>query len=222
MLYRAEDLSLSDTFSSNVVQVPVAYQEGICIRALESYGGLHQHEFRKLRKSPLNILKVQPGVAKLFQPMRMAFIPAEDTLSNILKLYRTNQLCPILERKRFDKVPRLQTSTYTLGVASNFKDDLFTRHPLTGKVTRHRHPYTGLPKFTLPIHPCIAVTTASYLIKVSSDAPPVSETLLTIDIFIQFEPVVGVLLTLALLHTILALSVPVAPVTFIISECRTL
>ncbi|KIY67971.1 hypothetical protein CYLTODRAFT_453934 [Cylindrobasidium torrendii FP15055 ss-10] len=91
-----------------------------------------------------------------------------------------NHICPISERKRFDEVPHLQTSTYTLGVDPYFKKDLFTRHPLTGKVTRHRHPYTALPKFTLPIHPCIAVTTAIYLINLCSDAPPISDTLLAI------------------------------------------
>ncbi|KIY64910.1 hypothetical protein CYLTODRAFT_456782 [Cylindrobasidium torrendii FP15055 ss-10] len=216
MLYRAEDLSLSDTFSSELVQIPVVYQEGTCVRSLESYGGLHQHEFRKIRRSALNTLKVQPGLAQLFRPVHIAFIPAEETLSNILELYRTNQRCAVSERKRFDEVPHLKTSTYTLGIVSHFKRDLFTRHPLTGKITRHRHPYTALPKFTLPIHPCIAVSTASYLISLCSDAPPISQNLLAIvrlhaldvfwaDIFIKFQPVVNILITLALPYTIFAL-----------------
>ncbi|KIY64913.1 hypothetical protein CYLTODRAFT_424806 [Cylindrobasidium torrendii FP15055 ss-10] len=187
MLYRAEDVSLSDTFSSDVVQVQVAPPDGGCIRALESYGGLHQHELRKFRLSPLNNLQVQPGMAQLFQPVRIAFIPAEETLRKILELYKMNRFCPIPERQRFDEVPHLQTSTYMLGVTPYFKRDLFTRHPLTGKVTRHRHPYTALPKFTLPIHPCIAVLTASYLVGLCSDAPPVSETLLAIVRLYAFD-----------------------------------
>ncbi|KIY64914.1 hypothetical protein CYLTODRAFT_424807 [Cylindrobasidium torrendii FP15055 ss-10] len=181
MLYRAEDFSLSDTFSTDDIQVSVVYSQGPTVQDLESFGGLHRHEFfRKLQRSQLNTLKVQPDVANLFGRAAVAFIPAERTLVDILEFYKMNHICPISERKRFDEVPHLQTSTYTLGVDPYFKRDLFTRHPLTGKVTRHRHPYTALPKFTLPIHPCIAVATAIFLIDLCSDAPPISDTLLAI------------------------------------------
>ncbi|KIY64918.1 hypothetical protein CYLTODRAFT_424811 [Cylindrobasidium torrendii FP15055 ss-10] len=187
MLYRAEDFSLSDTFSSDTVPVPVVYSEG-SVQDLESSGGLRQHEFfRKLQRSQLNTLKVQPDVANLFGRAAVAFIPAERTLVDIFELYKKNHICPISERKRFDEVPHLQTSTYTLAVDPYFKRDLFSRHPLTGNVTRHRHPYTALPKFTLPIHPCIAATTASYFVDLCSDAPPISDTLLAIERFHAFN-----------------------------------
>ncbi|KIY68517.1 hypothetical protein CYLTODRAFT_421548 [Cylindrobasidium torrendii FP15055 ss-10] len=110
----------------------------------------------------------------------MAFIPAEEDLHQMLTFFEDNCLCPVSERKRFDEVAHLQTSVYTLGVDSYFQEDIFTRHPISGKVTRHRYPYTTLPKFTLPVHPCIAASKAGSIVRLTSDASPISRNLLSI------------------------------------------
>ncbi|KIY68523.1 hypothetical protein CYLTODRAFT_421555 [Cylindrobasidium torrendii FP15055 ss-10] len=180
MLYRAEDISLSEDFTSDVVNVALYDKEDFVVGNLERFGGLYEHGFRKYFKSPLNIMKVQPGMARFFRPSYLAFVPAEETLRDIFELYKANFHCDMSERRRFDEVPHLQTSTYSIGVDPCFQKDLFTRHPLTGKIIRHRHPYTTLPKFTLPVHPCIAALRAGSLISFSPDASPISKTLFAI------------------------------------------
>ncbi|KIY68521.1 hypothetical protein CYLTODRAFT_421553 [Cylindrobasidium torrendii FP15055 ss-10] len=180
MLYRAEDISLSEDFTSDTVNVALYAREGWDVDDLERFCGLYQHGFRTYMKSPLNVMKVQPGMARFFRSTFLAFVPAEETLCDIFELHLANFHCDVSERQRFDEIPHLQTTTYSLGVKSCFQHNLFTRHPLTGKIIRHRHPYTTLPKFTLPVHPCIAALRAGCLISFSPDASPVSKTLLAI------------------------------------------
>ncbi|KIY68505.1 hypothetical protein CYLTODRAFT_259616 [Cylindrobasidium torrendii FP15055 ss-10] len=78
-------------------------------------------------------------------------------------------------------MPHLRTSTYTLAVNDFFEEDLFTRHPLTGNISRHQYPYTTLPKFTLHVHPCIAALRAGIFAGLDPEQTPISNNLLAIS-----------------------------------------
>ncbi|KIY65550.1 hypothetical protein CYLTODRAFT_492248 [Cylindrobasidium torrendii FP15055 ss-10] len=66
------------------------------------------------------------------------------------------------ERRRFDEVPELQQDyEYTLEIIPRFQKDIFLKHPLTGAVTIHQHPYNDMPRFRLlTAHPSLVSVAA--------------------------------------------------------------
>ncbi|KIY65617.1 hypothetical protein CYLTODRAFT_445244 [Cylindrobasidium torrendii FP15055 ss-10] len=152
VLYRSEDVSFSDGFYEPATIK--ALRKGAGRAILECFGGLTRDEFEPFRETAYNQLKVQPSVAECWD-LFVAFVPSEDTVAAIHKAFKANGKCRLSERTPFTQIPLPALTTYTLIISPKASQDVFTRHPVTGVVRRHHHPYTDLPKFTLSAHPCI-------------------------------------------------------------------
>ncbi|KIY65618.1 hypothetical protein CYLTODRAFT_456144 [Cylindrobasidium torrendii FP15055 ss-10] len=101
---------------------------------------------------------LQPSVAKRWH-LSVVFMPSEDTAAAILKVYKANRECRLTKRIPFTEIPRPTPTIYNLSVYSFQRDDVFTRHPISRVVTRHRRPFADLPQFTLSAHPCVIAET---------------------------------------------------------------
>ncbi|KIY65619.1 hypothetical protein CYLTODRAFT_456145 [Cylindrobasidium torrendii FP15055 ss-10] len=152
VLYRSEDVSFSDGFYEPATIKALGKGAGCAI--LECFGGLTREEFEPFRETAYNQLKVQPSVAECWD-LFVAFVPSEDTVAAIFKAFKANGKCHLSERTPFTQISLPTHSTYSFIISPEAKKDVFTRHPITGVVRRHQHPYTDLPNFTLSAHPCI-------------------------------------------------------------------
>lgn len=103
--------------------------------------------------------------AKAFSRATLSFRPPLHILESLWQLYQHNDKCPLSERQRFDEarsllvahrdtyialqLPGLQNCTYTLEITPTFRDDIYLKHPVTGKIDLHQYPYGDLPRFRL-------------------------------------------------------------------------
>lgn len=114
---------------------------------------------------------VQPSLAHAFLSFAIAFQPPDTVLNTVYDLYVSNSQCRLKERKRFDSV-RNRFRTNPPGLTSiqfewpkAFSCSLlldpqirtvYTKHPATGEVATHTHPFPHLPKFTVSAaHPAL-------------------------------------------------------------------
>ncbi|KIY70815.1 hypothetical protein CYLTODRAFT_487705 [Cylindrobasidium torrendii FP15055 ss-10] len=85
------------------------------------------------------------------------FVPCDSTLHRIFSLYRSNKLCDVNARQRFNEIPDISDTVYQVSTSFRADKRLFTRHPTTRVVSEHKYPFTTLPQFTLSVHPCLAL-----------------------------------------------------------------
>ncbi|KIY64558.1 hypothetical protein CYLTODRAFT_493030 [Cylindrobasidium torrendii FP15055 ss-10] len=120
-------------------------------RAIRTYGtasGMGQGEFKDcVMKNPMNQLHLQPTTYDLFDAYDLAFRPTSSTFAILSELYMANARLPPSQRRRFDNVPGFQGAPHILEIRNNFQEDIFLKHPITGEVTIHQHPYSNLPLF---------------------------------------------------------------------------
>ncbi|KIY64386.1 hypothetical protein CYLTODRAFT_493158 [Cylindrobasidium torrendii FP15055 ss-10] len=173
MLYRSEDISFSPIFYEGVEIRLCGDSQHPSVEDLECYGGLFAGDFGRLMDSPMNLIRVQPTVKSWIRRHDIVFVPHDTTLRGILGLYSRNSGLDVYERQRFDQMPAISNTVYTLahGISRKLDRRLFTRHPVTGIVTEHKFPYTTLPEFQLTAHPCIVHMHANDLMDRRQDFP---------------------------------------------------
>lgn len=120
------------------------------------------------------ISTVQPSILDAIKWKDVAFRPSDTIVDAIDRFYKSNWARPTSERLRFHEVSVrmrhsaclifLQTdisaSDYTLMVSKDQKEPIYTRHPISGVVTKHEHPFNTLPRFSLSAHPVFVIAYA--------------------------------------------------------------
>ncbi|KIY63083.1 hypothetical protein CYLTODRAFT_458432 [Cylindrobasidium torrendii FP15055 ss-10] len=153
-LYRSYDISTHPSFE-DPVKIELLSSSSPRIRTFEYGAGLRCGEFNERLNCKENILKVQPRVART--PVRFAFVPVDSVLQEIFDLFENNFQSLENARIPFVSVKSFKKAAYTFEPAGNCIDPLFTRHPVTGLVTKHDYPYPRLPLFTMTAHCCLAI-----------------------------------------------------------------
>ncbi|KIY61938.1 hypothetical protein CYLTODRAFT_427263 [Cylindrobasidium torrendii FP15055 ss-10] len=99
-----------------------------------------------------------------------AFVPLDETLQAMTNIYQNNQQCAYEDRARI-KVD-IDTLECTF-VAASTSRPLFLRHPITGIITKHEHPYPAFPTIRLrTADPVMVASKACYQLSTSSKKRP--------------------------------------------------
>ncbi|KIY68927.1 hypothetical protein CYLTODRAFT_489347 [Cylindrobasidium torrendii FP15055 ss-10] len=169
VLYRPEDISLDGTFRKGVI-LPFFYSQSTMIRRVEYCGGLEPNAIAQKVIVRENVVAVRPSVEMSIKSGSFVFLPDSATLARILKVTRHNLSCPADERIDIRNIPELSDCTYALILDPVVKVPIHLRHPKSGRITTHRHPYPAFPRFTLPSNPWIAALGAFQKIAFRSKA----------------------------------------------------
>ncbi|KIY68926.1 hypothetical protein CYLTODRAFT_489346 [Cylindrobasidium torrendii FP15055 ss-10] len=167
VLYRPEDISLDGTFRGGVI-LPFFHSQNTMIRKLEYCGGLEPNTIAQNAICRENVIAVRPSVEMSIKMGTLVFLPDSATLDRILTTTNHNLSCPPSERIGLRDIPEFSDCSYTLLLRPSFKTILHLRHPKTGRITTHRHPYPALPQFTLPSNPWVAALGAYQKVAIRS------------------------------------------------------
>ncbi|KIY63979.1 hypothetical protein CYLTODRAFT_425621 [Cylindrobasidium torrendii FP15055 ss-10] len=96
---------------------------------------------------PGNYLYLQPDFGHELSRKEYAFIPPDRCIQLLTKTYRQNQRHPQKDRTRAET--ESGTLEYSLIDLSSSTCPIFLRHPATGIVTKHVHPYPAFPSIRL-------------------------------------------------------------------------
>ncbi|KIY69608.1 hypothetical protein CYLTODRAFT_452479 [Cylindrobasidium torrendii FP15055 ss-10] len=101
---------------------------------------------------------LQPSIARLLIDSTGTFQPPDEVLQTSLDLYTANSQCKLKLRKRFDSFQWPAASGCSLLIEDIFRT-IYTKHPLTGEVAVHKHPFPQLPLFNIvgEAHPALLV-----------------------------------------------------------------
>ncbi|KIY64402.1 hypothetical protein CYLTODRAFT_493143 [Cylindrobasidium torrendii FP15055 ss-10] len=113
MLYRLENLSLTRNFLD---PVPARLFEDVSpmhVGYFECFGGLCKGEFKRYLSSEMNFISIQPSIQKAVRTNRIGFVPADEALKDIVRLYEHNTHCKVPDRKRFAMVINISAMPYT-------------------------------------------------------------------------------------------------------------
>ncbi|KIY62884.1 hypothetical protein CYLTODRAFT_162081 [Cylindrobasidium torrendii FP15055 ss-10] len=122
----------------------------------EFYAGTLPGEFVRISERLINKMLLQPSIARLLMMSNGTFQPPDPVLQTSLDLYTANSLCKLKLRKRFDSFQWPAAFGYSLLVDDRIKT-IYTKHPLTGQVAVHKHPFPQLPLFNIvgKAHPAL-------------------------------------------------------------------
>ncbi|KIY62973.1 hypothetical protein CYLTODRAFT_446901 [Cylindrobasidium torrendii FP15055 ss-10] len=153
VFYRSCDISTQPTFVKPV-EMQLLWSDDPCIPAFEYGAGLDHGEFQTETHCIENYVKVQP---RLLPWHGFAFVPVDSVLEEIYAMFEYNFSHPQHTRIRFHCLQSLRDTPYTFEMSGNFRNPLFTRHPITGCIAKHTYPYPKLPLFKMTAHPCLAL-----------------------------------------------------------------
>ncbi|KIY65536.1 hypothetical protein CYLTODRAFT_492234 [Cylindrobasidium torrendii FP15055 ss-10] len=181
VIYTEDCISLSPLFASTLsAKKLVDPGQNRIICTLEGATGLNIGEMITKMDQPINLLHLaSKPVVQAFALSLLAFRPPPHTIALLQELYEHNARCPMSERRRFDEVPELrQDCEYTLQMFPGFQKDIFLKHPETGAITTHQHPYSDLPCFRLlTAHPTLVSVPAARQVTVFPWSWPVQDPL---------------------------------------------
>ncbi|KIY65541.1 hypothetical protein CYLTODRAFT_424259 [Cylindrobasidium torrendii FP15055 ss-10] len=158
MLYTEACISFSLSFPNASAEHLVEPNDLLDFRSHEGAAGMNIGEMLETMDQPINLLHLTSElVIEAFAFSDLAFRPAPNAIALLQELYEHNVKRPISERRRFDEVPELQQNCeYTLQILPELQRDIFLKHPVTGAVTIHQHPYGDMPRFRLlTAHPSL-------------------------------------------------------------------
>ncbi|KIY63082.1 hypothetical protein CYLTODRAFT_446835 [Cylindrobasidium torrendii FP15055 ss-10] len=168
VFYRSCDISTLPTFVKPV-EKQLLWSDDPCIRAFEYGAGLDHGEFQTESHCIENYVKVQP---RLLPWHGFAFVPVDSVLEEIYAMFEYNFSHPQHTRIRFHCLQSLRDTPYTFEMSGNFRNPLFTRHPITGCIAKHTYPYPKLPLFKTAAHPCLTLFRAFCLYSISHPCVP--------------------------------------------------
>ncbi|KIY64678.1 hypothetical protein CYLTODRAFT_457000 [Cylindrobasidium torrendii FP15055 ss-10] len=148
-IYTEDCLSTLPHFGAGQPCSLILKTDVILYRGHESASGMAPGELPASLKQPINTLHVQSGVAEHILSNTLSFRPSESALEILYQLFQDNLQKPLEMRQRYNEVLALNSVSHVVRPVRSFKGDLFLRHPVTGNVTMHQHPYTDLPHFRL-------------------------------------------------------------------------
>ncbi|KIY61917.1 hypothetical protein CYLTODRAFT_494981 [Cylindrobasidium torrendii FP15055 ss-10] len=163
-IYTEDCISFSPFFPSASAEKIVHPGHILAFRSHEGAAGMKIGEMFEKMDQPINLLHLtSKPVAQAFALSALAFRPPPNTIALLQDLYRHNANCSMADRRRFDETPELrQDCEYALRILPRFQKDIFLKHPVTGKVTIHQHPYGDLPRFRLlTAHPSLVSVAAA-------------------------------------------------------------
>ncbi|KIY60588.1 hypothetical protein CYLTODRAFT_427821, partial [Cylindrobasidium torrendii FP15055 ss-10] len=122
----------------------------------EFYAGTLPGEFVRISEKPINKMLLQPSIARLLNNSTGTFQPPDEVLQTSLDLYTKNSQCKLKLRQRFDSFQWPAASGCSLLVEDSIRT-IYTKHPLTGEVEVHKHPFPQLPLFNIvgEAHPAL-------------------------------------------------------------------
>ncbi|KIY60584.1 hypothetical protein CYLTODRAFT_427823, partial [Cylindrobasidium torrendii FP15055 ss-10] len=122
----------------------------------EFYAGTLPGEFVRISETPINKMLLQPSIARLLIDSTGTFQPPDEVLQTSLDLYTANSQCKLKLRKCFDSFQWPAAFGCSLLVEDSIRT-IYTRHPLTGEVAVHKHPFPQLPLFNIigEAHPAL-------------------------------------------------------------------
>ncbi|KIY69612.1 hypothetical protein CYLTODRAFT_223873 [Cylindrobasidium torrendii FP15055 ss-10] len=154
-------VSLSPTFVDPVSIEVYSHTARTMRDDFEFYAGLLPGEFTRISKMPIYHISLQPSLALAFSSFEIAFKAPDMVLKAVYDLYVSNSQCRLEDRTRFDSVewPSISGSSLLLDEEIRI---VYTKHPVTGEVTTHTHPFPHLPKFTISAaHPALLTLQAT-------------------------------------------------------------
>ncbi|KIY70475.1 hypothetical protein CYLTODRAFT_419705 [Cylindrobasidium torrendii FP15055 ss-10] len=154
-IYTEDCISLSPYFTEpqpvNIQSTGVEYMLGFA-----NSTGIDRATLAKLLESPSNTVLIQPNLIFAFKRRKVSFVPIDSIVSSMAGLYDHNYASTDEERRRMGDVPELKSPLFRFNIAkfnypglphlSRFMP-VYTKHPLTGHVTKHVAPYSDLPTF---------------------------------------------------------------------------
>ncbi|KIY62402.1 hypothetical protein CYLTODRAFT_426949 [Cylindrobasidium torrendii FP15055 ss-10] len=128
-------------------------------------------ELIKYMHAPGNYLYLQRDFGANFSSRGQAFVPLDETLQTILDTYCNNQQYPHEDRARI----KVDINTLECTLVDTFlsvEQPIFLRHPITGIVTKHEHPYPAFPTIRLrTADPALIAATACLQLIARRKAP---------------------------------------------------
>ncbi|KIY65420.1 hypothetical protein CYLTODRAFT_424374 [Cylindrobasidium torrendii FP15055 ss-10] len=157
ILHRSEDISTYPEFGDIPYYSKLLSRDNLWMSVFEYSAGLHYDEFNDATDCSENHIPVQYRIADRMDTFTFAFIPSDSALEAIKELYEHNNTSEPHCRIPFYTIQHINHCAYTFEVLDDFTLPLYTRHPITGVVTKHIFPYPELPLFTTTAHPCASI-----------------------------------------------------------------
>ncbi|KIY62874.1 hypothetical protein CYLTODRAFT_426571 [Cylindrobasidium torrendii FP15055 ss-10] len=156
LLYPQHCVSLSPEFVEPSMTDVYSNRHYMLKSEFEFYAGTLPGEFVRISEKPTNKMLLQPSIACLLIDSTGTFQPPDEVLQTSLDLYTANSQCKLKFRKRFDSFQWPAASGCSLLVEDSIKT-IYTKHPLTGEVEVHKHPFPQLPLFNIvgKAHPAL-------------------------------------------------------------------
>ncbi|KIY61050.1 hypothetical protein CYLTODRAFT_460179 [Cylindrobasidium torrendii FP15055 ss-10] len=159
-IYTENCISLSSFCPNTMSEQLVKSNDLLDFRTHEGAAGMDIGEMLEKMDQPINLPHLaSERVARAFALAVLAFWRVRPTPSHFMI---STSIMPIVlylrsERRRFDEMAELQqTCEYAPPILPEFQRDVFLKHPVTGAVTIHQHPYGDMPRFRLlTAHPSL-------------------------------------------------------------------
>ncbi|KIY61720.1 hypothetical protein CYLTODRAFT_427382 [Cylindrobasidium torrendii FP15055 ss-10] len=140
------------------------------MRRHELGSGMKRGETIKSLYEPGNYLYLQRDFGARAFFSGHAFVPLDETLQAMANIYRKNQQCLYKDRARIKINIDALECTF---VAASTSRPLFLRHPITGIITKHEHPYPAFPTIRLrTADPIMVASKACYQLSTFSQKRP--------------------------------------------------
>ncbi|KIY61723.1 hypothetical protein CYLTODRAFT_427386 [Cylindrobasidium torrendii FP15055 ss-10] len=147
------------------------------LRLHELGSGMKSGEIIKSLYEPGNYLYLQRDFGARAFFSGHAFVPLDETLQAMANIYQKNQQCLYEDRARIKINLDALECTF---VAATMSRPLFLRHPITGIITKHEHPYPAFPTIRLrTADPIMVASKACYQLSTSLQKRP--------NLLLQFE-----------------------------------
>ncbi|KIY62035.1 hypothetical protein CYLTODRAFT_427217 [Cylindrobasidium torrendii FP15055 ss-10] len=173
-VYTEDCVSLNGIFGEAIEHA--IYSDSSCyyLRRHEPAVGMQPGELSTYMDHPANRLKLQPDVAPHFSSLKICLVPEDAAIRQLCQVYSKNQ-------GRFPANRVVLKPTVSDGAKcvlkpnAEFTTSIYLRHPVTGLVTLHRHPYPAFPTINVRSADTALLTLHAHEVMTSASKWPMLE-----------------------------------------------
>ncbi|KIY67928.1 hypothetical protein CYLTODRAFT_422132 [Cylindrobasidium torrendii FP15055 ss-10] len=163
--YTEDCISFNGVFEEPIGFPIITDHQSPFMRRHELGSGMKRGETTNSLYEPGNYLYLQRDFGARAFLNGHAFVPLNETLQAMADIYQKNQQCLYEDRARIKINIGALECTF---VAASTSRPLFLRHPITGIITKHEHPYPAFPTIRLrTADPIMVASKACYQLSTS-------------------------------------------------------
>ncbi|KAF9020432.1 hypothetical protein BDZ89DRAFT_1164236 [Hymenopellis radicata] len=153
-----ENVNICRTFT-DPIDVPIMHSRNLMIDSFEFLWGLNRGEMISYFNLDGNFLRVQPELNEALTTRKVALLPPNHVVKELLAFQERNEKLPIAQRRIFTEIMAFEPCECRI-IPLKPGVSLFARDACTGRVSPLKVPRAAFPTVTCDAHPFFVLTYA--------------------------------------------------------------